>query len=371
MRKGGDGSHEHQASSRELQIDMHMGRSVLPNAAREVGGYVMTSLFANHCLALTSQLPDVLLANREAPMYDMPPAEYLISRPVATDLEQYGSTQELSAWVHRHLEVLEPRRDHWQVVVDASPVCVIMATPRVLLDESAGLGTQKLDLLVSCVWLERDSHSYLMHIHISRGGIAADPHDPSGYYTLRLLPSAQDEPKQVAPAEATPTTPASGTASTPVAAPDPPSNDSPKDASEDADNMSMMVRSTDGALHYFRVGQVLYLEAEKNYTWLVGTTKSIRVRGTLTKVMERMPGFMVRVLRSFAVNALAVIEMHGSDFILADGRTIHVSDRRRTEMRTAVLRTQSEFAHLGRVAKISMPIPGVTPPETVKWPEEV
>jgi hypothetical protein len=78
--------------------------------------------------------------------------------------------------------------------------------------------------------------------------------------------------------------------------------------------------------------------------------------------MERMPGFMVRVHRSFAVNALAVIEMHGSDFILADGRTIHVSDRRRTEMRTAVLRTQSEFAHLGRVAKISMPIPGVTPP---------
>ena len=103
-------------------------------------------------------------------------------------------------------------------------------------------------------------------------------------------------------------------------------------------------------MHAVQLDQLLYLAAERNYSRLVGTQETIRVRGALSWLMEWMPGFVVRVHRSYAVNALAVREMHGGNLVLCDGQVIRVPDRKRTEMRAAVLRAQSEFADLPRPA---------------------
>ena len=115
-------------------------------------------------------------------------------------------------------------------------------------------------------------------------------------------------------------------------------------------DLQLVLRGSEDVLHTVQLDQLLYLAAERNYSRLVGTQETVRVRGALSRLMEWMPGFVVRVHRSYAVNALAVREMHGGNFVLCDGQVIRVPNRKRTEMRAAVLRAQSEFADLPRPA---------------------
>ena len=267
----------------------------------------MTSQFAAECLLLGA-----------------------VDSPAAKSLSREGTTEELSNWLRQHLVSYEPRGERWRISLDEAEACVVVANPRITLNcpgaaapgAAAKAPATPVDILVSCVWTGHVGAAQLQHVHISGIGLATRASSPNGLVAPGLLDAALPADPELLAAEgglALGGLPAVQSAS--VSAPPPKHLD-----------------------------QLLYIAAERNYSRLVGTQETIRVRGALSWLMEWMPGFVVRVHRSYAVNALAVREMHGGNFVLCDGQVIRVPNRKRTEMRAAVLRAQSEYADLPRPA---------------------
>ena len=201
--------------------------------------------------------------------------------------------------------------------------------------------TAPIDILVSCVWTGREGAAQLQHVHISGIGLATRVANPNGL----VAPDALDA---ALPADSS--APAADDVLAPGGLPVLQSASASAPPPKHSVDLQLVLRGSEDVLHTVQLDQLLYLAAERNYSRLVGTQETVRVRGALSRLMEWMPGFVVRVHRSYAVNALAVREMHGGNLVLCDGQVIRVPDRKRTEMRAAVLRAQSEFADLPRPA---------------------
>jgi len=274
-----------------------------------------------------------------------------VDSPAAKSLSPEGTTEELSNWLRQHLVSYEPCGERWRISLDEAEACVVVANPRITLNCAGGVAggagaagsvpTAPIDILVSCVWTGHVGAAQLQHVHISGIGLATRASSPNGLVAPGVLDAALPVDPELLAAEgglALGGLPVAQSAS--VSAPPP----------KHSVDLQLVLRGSEDVLHTVQLDQLLYIAAERNYSRLVGTQETVRVRGALSRLMEWMPGFVVRVHRSYAVNALAVREMHGGNLVLCDGQVIRVPDRKRTEMRAAVLRAQSEFADLPRPA---------------------
>lgn len=312
----------------------------------------MTSQFAAECLLLTSQLPDYLMGRRKLAVPIARRARYVVGAvdsPAAKSLSREGTTEELSNWLRQHLVSYEPRGERWRISLDEAEACVVVANPRITLNcqgaaapgAAAKAPATPVDILVSCVWTGHVGAAQLQHVHISGIGLATRVANPNGL----VAPDALDA---ALPADSS--APAADDVLAPGGLPVLQSASASAPPPKHSVDLQLVLRGSEDVLHTVQLDQLLYLAAERNYSRLVGTQETVRVRGALSRLMEWMPGFVVRVHRSYAVNALAVREMHGGNLVLCDGQVIRVPDRKRTEMRAAVLRAQSEFADLPRPA---------------------
>lgn len=311
----------------------------------------MTSQFAAECLLLTSQLPDYLMGRRKLAVPIAQRARYVVNAvdaSAADGLSHEGTTKELSNWLRQHLVSYEPRGERWRISLDEAEACVVVANPRITLNcqgaaapgAAAKAPATPVDILVSCVWTGHVGAAQLQHVHISGIGLATRASSPNGLVAPGLLDAALPADPELLAAEG-------GLALGGLPVLQSASASAPPKHSVD---LQLVLRGSEDVLHTVQLDQLLYLAAERNYSRLVGTQETVRVRGALSRLMEWMPGFVVRVHRSYAVNALAVREMHGGNFVLCDGQVIRVPNRKRTEMRAAVLRAQSEYADLPRPA---------------------
>lgn len=312
----------------------------------------MTSQFAAECLLLTSQLPDYLMGRRKLAVPIARRARYVVGAgdsSAAKSLSPEGTTEELSDWLRQHLVSYEPCGERWRISLDEAEACVVVANPRITLNCQGGgapgaaakAPATPVDILVSCVWTGHVGAAQLQHVHISGIGLATRVANPNGL----VAPDALDA---ALPADSS--APAADDVLAPGGLPVLQSASASAPPPKHSVDLQLVLRGSEDVLHTVQLDQLLYLAAERNYSRLVGTQETVRVRGALSRLMEWMPGFVVRVHRSYAVNALAVREMHGGNLVLCDGQVIRVPDRKRTEMRAAVLRAQSEFADLPRPA---------------------
>lgn len=312
----------------------------------------MTSQFAAECLLLTSQLPDYLMGRRKLAVPIARRARYVVGAvdsPAAKSLSPEGTTEELSNWLRQHLVSYEPCGERWRISLDEAEACVVVANPRITLNcqgaaapgAAAKAPATPVDILVSCVWTGHVGAAQLQHVHISGIGLATRASSPNGLVAPGLLDAALPADPELLAAEG-----GLALGGLPVLQSASASAPPPKHSVD----LQLVLRGSEDVLHTVQLDQLLYLAAERNYSRLVGTQETVRVRGALSRLMEWMPGFVVRVHRSYAVNALAVREMHGGNFVLCDGQVIRVPNRKRTEMRAAVLRAQSEYADLPRPA---------------------
>lgn len=342
------------------------------------------SEFATQCLELSATILEHALAGNKSPVISAGPQTYAFSpRPKDSSLPASGSIDELSDWLRRHVTRYDARQELSRIAYDGPGFCIITACPRARLCASNFLGAGRVSLLLTYVWRQTDDTPQLIHTHLSLIGLTLETAEPYGEKMLVRIPvsptdshtsipggfvspsASRGQSRDAKTSNASPAASDAKTsnAKTDVAAPDTPGSpgapaDAPTIAPAGATALDLpsstyvMLRDTEGNVYYTDARQIIYLEADRNYTIVHGKTTTARFRVGLSAKMEVMPDFFLRVHRSFAVNALEVKTMTGSEIVLTNGDKIPVSGRSRARVREELHAVQARWASK----------PGDTPP---------
>ena len=122
-------------------------------------------------------------------------------------------------------------------------------------------------------------------------------------------------------------------------------------ASHYSDRASVEVREIGGATHVLRTFDVVYLEADRQYTVVHCLNKTLRARqgiGVLSKLFPSNRFFEVR--RGSIVNILHVLSWNAAEVTLTGGVSIPIPARRSTEVRERI----EELRRL--VSEVTLPI---------------
>lgn len=341
--------------------------------------------FANQCLQLSGSILKHVLAGTHGAVI-MPGAQrYSFYPPEGhSGLPSTGTIEDLTSWIRGHVTGYDARENLRRIAYEGPDFCIITCCPCVRLRATSLMGAGRVSMLISCVWQRTDGEPALVHAHLSLIGITLESSKPSGGDILLRIPVPPSDKKSANPrtsaaspalggakpaastsagASATPTTtardpksttaasPAVDTVSTasPVTAPTGTTTATTGDTAESPSTnapvgTSSMFRDTEGNIFYVDTRQLLYLEADRNYTWIQGPTTRARIRVGLTAQLDHLPDFFVRVHRSFAVNALQVKTMHANEIELSNGDKIPVSDRSRARVRAELLDAQTRWS---------------------------
>ena len=99
----------------------------------------------------------------------------------------------------------------------------------------------------------------------------------------------------------------------------------------------LIMKDSDGKTHVVVTSKATYLEAQHQYTMVHTLTQKFRVRESLTTALERFPAYIVRVHRSYAVNAFMVDAVGKAEVELRDGTHIPLPAKRSAAARTLIL----------------------------------
>ena len=364
------------------------------------------SEFATQCLELSASILEHALAGNKSPIISAGPQIYAFSpAPKDSSLPASGSIDELSDWLRRHVTRYDARQELTRIAYDGTGFCVITACPRARLRASNFLGAGRVSLLLTYVWQQTDGTPQLIHTHLSLIGLTLETAEPYGENMLVRIPVSPTDSHTSIPggfvsprasrgqsrdAKTSNASAPSSDAKTDVVASDtlgspdtlsslvspgspdtpgssvtsgsPDSSDTPDGAPAGATALDLpsstyvMLRDTEGNVYYTDARQIIYLEADRNYTIVHGKTTAARFRVGLSAKMEVMPDFFLRVHRSFAVNALEVKTMTGSEIVLTNGDKIPVSGRSRARVREELHAVQARWASK----------PGDTPPRLIR-----
>lgn len=108
-------------------------------------------------------------------------------------------------------------------------------------------------------------------------------------------------------------------------------------ASHYSDRASVEVREIGGATHVLRTFDVVYLEADRQYTMVHCLNKTLRARqgiGTLSQLFPKTRFFEVR--RGSIVNILHVLSWNAAEVTITGGVSIPIPARRSTEVRDKI-----------------------------------
>lgn len=108
-------------------------------------------------------------------------------------------------------------------------------------------------------------------------------------------------------------------------------------ASHYSDRASVEVREIGGATHVLRTFDVVYLEADRQYTMVHCLNKTLRARqgiGILSQLFPKSRFFEVR--RGSIVNILHVLSWNAAEVTLTGGVSIPIPARRSTEVRDKI-----------------------------------
>lgn len=283
----------------------------------------MPSAFAQQCLDLTGAVYEGLMGGSGSAV--IRPDAYTVEGTTAELLiPQSGSMDDFSAWFAGTVDAYKPRQALRRVACEGRGWCVILTNPILVLSKQSVLGAGRASVLCSYLWTDEKGEPRLRYAHLSLLGVAANLSQGSTA-PMRVVGPETALVMKVLGAKG-------GTA------------ERERDA-HDADAVTMfMLRGDDGGMHYFSPDQVVCIRADRNYVLIQGVDKTIRVRGAMTDVMSRMPGYMVRVHRSYAVNALRVRELREGDLVLDDGTRVPVPARKRAQVRDAIHAAQQASA---------------------------
>lgn len=108
-------------------------------------------------------------------------------------------------------------------------------------------------------------------------------------------------------------------------------------ASQYRDRESVEVREIGGATHVLRIFDVVYLEADRQYTVVHCLNKSLRSRMGIGHLSQRFPkDRFFEVRRGCVVNILHVISWDADNVMLTGGVEIPIPARRSTEVRAKI-----------------------------------
>lgn len=283
----------------------------------------MQSDFARTCLTLTGSLLHEAFVGGTSEPSPQDSLTLAVSRNYVSRIHSLLSEK---------IETYDPRAELRRISCDTKDVCVVVTNPRVQFSKDNDKPDGLVSLLCSYVWQRTDDGPQLVHIHISTLGLAIDP--PSANGTLRM-----QTPKHIALNSPSPTSPR-GTSKIRTNGADKKDNAAPK---KRLTHVNMLLKSTDGRAHFFDASQIVSIKSEGNYVRVRGTDRELRVRSSLAALMERMPDYIIRVHRSYAINALRVRIMHDNQMKLSNDDIIHIPDRRRTAIREQVRRIQEAY----------------------------
>lgn len=324
----------------------------------------MASSFANKCLNLSNRLFSGIPSVSGCLPILPSSADYHCYIPLfGGDIPREGPVANLDSWLSRYVVSCDPREELSAVLQDEPTFCVIVCSPCARLRSTSPIGAGRVSMLCTTIWVPAADGPKLIHLHASLIGMAVDTSQPG--MPISICPPVPPAGSRrastmanIADKDAKPTdvqTSQDGTSQEPEASfqrvDDMPAAAAVAAgiASTATPNLNTMLRDTEGDIYYVDARQLLFVEADRNYTWVHGVHKCVRVRGSITELLQwKLPPFFVRVHRSFAINALEVVGMQGGNFELSDGSLVPVSERRRTAMRDEVMRLRQEYLALAR-----------------------
>lgn len=100
---------------------------------------------------------------------------------------------------------------------------------------------------------------------------------------------------------------------------------------------NLVFRDTQKVEHVIARLDIRYLEAEKEYTLIHCTNKSIRVTGTITKILKTLPEEFVQIHRSYVININHIKCINNCTVTLEDETVLHIPVKRFKEVRDSIL----------------------------------
>lgn len=101
---------------------------------------------------------------------------------------------------------------------------------------------------------------------------------------------------------------------------------------------NVLVRDIDGVSRYINSGEVVYLEAAHQYVLFHTLFGTFKVRRTLSDVLEKQSGMLVRVHRSFAVNVSMVQSISADGVQMVTGDVVPTPSKRLSAVREDICR---------------------------------
>lgn len=98
----------------------------------------------------------------------------------------------------------------------------------------------------------------------------------------------------------------------------------------------LVMRDSSGIAHFLEAREVIYLEAERQYTMVHTEDGVFRLAKVLGKAAAELPPTFLRVHRGFVINVAHVREIHTRSIILDDGTQIPMPERRSVQVRRDV-----------------------------------
>lgn len=280
----------------------------------------MPGEFARSCIDMTGRLYAELLWGGEGASALLPTVYQLQCRTSEkTTLPNEGDRKELAAWIKHVVASYEPRAYLRRVTCEGDGFCVVVSNPVLRLTHDSFLGAGRASILASYLWTGTADQPRLRSAHLSLLGVIADLGEGEA---MTIIGSERVGALRMVGGQSTDSHPA------------------PPPAGQDGMEPMLMLRGDDGGMHYFNPMQVVYIQADRNYVQIHGETKTIRVRGSLAETLEKMPPYIVKVHRSYAVNALRVREVRDGQVLLATGESLPVPTRKRAEVRKTIHEAQ-------------------------------
>ena len=108
------------------------------------------------------------------------------------------------------------------------------------------------------------------------------------------------------------------------------------------DKPYLTLRDSDGAIHILLPRHTLYLESRHQYTLVHTKSRQIKVRSSLTAMLNDFPPYFVRVHRSYAVNVLLVSKISTRELTLSTGEEVPIPTKSVTKVRAMILDALNE-----------------------------